>query len=394
MTGLAPLPATDGVTRGVAAAVNGAEDPVALAFLPDAEPSVDGPAWLLQRGEATDVDELRGRRSGGIAFHGDSLLVTLPETCRVGRLHVRPANEAGGEEGPRRLIPARGFGAEGLGRSEFLDPRGLAVLGDGRLVVIDHGNHRGQIFGPEGNFLTGFGSRFYTQQGADPMALDLIVRAARAAALLTACVIASSCGRSQGEGDPGGAEAEGAPVHTLPGGESFEALSARGTFAVVLEPESGAVPLNEPFAMRVHVIDTATGEPLAGADAVTLDARMPIHGHGMLRDGCGARGRRLPRRGSPAAHGRPLGVPRRRPARPAPRARAGGVRADAVSAPRAILPAALLAAAAAAGACRRGVCRPTPARPRSPWSCRRAACAPPSLAAPAAAAGSHEPARR
>ena len=64
-----------------------------------------------------------------------------------------------------------------------------------------------------------------------------------------------------GEGDPGGAEAEGAPVHTLPGGESFEALSARGTFAVVLEPESGAVPLNEPFAMRVHVIDTATGEP-------------------------------------------------------------------------------------------------------------------------------------
>lgn len=116
------------------------------------------------------------------------------------------------------------------------------------------------------------------------MALDLIARAARAAALLSACVIASSCGRSQGEGDPGGAEAEGAPVHTLPGGESFEALSARGTFAVVLEPESGAVPLNEPFAMRVHVIDTATGEPLAGADAVTLDARMPIHGHGMLRD--------------------------------------------------------------------------------------------------------------
>ena len=44
------------------------------------------------------------------------------------------------------------------------------------------------------------------------------------------------------------------------------------------------MPLNEPFAMRVHVIDTATGEPLMGADAVTLDARMPIHSHGMLRD--------------------------------------------------------------------------------------------------------------
>ena len=116
------------------------------------------------------------------------------------------------------------------------------------------------------------------------MTIDLPVRAARAAALLSACVIASSCGGSQEVGDPGGAAANGASVDTLPGGESFEALSARGTFAVVLEPESGAVPLNEPFAMHVHVIDTATGEPLEGADAVTLDARMPIHGHGMLRD--------------------------------------------------------------------------------------------------------------
>lgn len=116
------------------------------------------------------------------------------------------------------------------------------------------------------------------------MALDLIDRAARAAALLSACVIASSCGGSQKGGDAGGAAADGAPIHTLPGGESFEALSARGTFAVVLEPESGTVPLNEPFAMRVHVIDRATGGPLEDADAVTLDARMPIHGHGMLHD--------------------------------------------------------------------------------------------------------------
>ena len=164
VTGLAPLPATDGATRGVAAAVNGAENPVAIAFLPGAEPSADEPAWLLPRDEATDVDRLSERRIGGIVFSGDSLLVTLPGACRVGRLRVRPANEAAGEEGPRELVRTQGFGAEGLGRSEFLDPRGLAVLGDGRLVVIDHGNHRGQIFGPKGNFLMGFGSRFYTAQ--------------------------------------------------------------------------------------------------------------------------------------------------------------------------------------------------------------------------------------
>lgn len=73
-------------------------------------------------------------------------------------------------------------------------------------------------------------------------------------------------------------------AHAQPGGEVFEATSARGTFSIVLEPEGGGVPLNEPFAMRVWVKDTETGEPLEGADEITLDARMPIHGHGMLYD--------------------------------------------------------------------------------------------------------------
>ena len=116
------------------------------------------------------------------------------------------------------------------------------------------------------------------------MAFDFIDRAAPAAAFLTACVLAPACGDPAHEAGAGRSSDLDAPTHSLPGGAAFEALSARGTFAVVLEPEGGGVPLNEPFAMRVHVIDTATGEPLEGADAVTLDARMPIHGHGMLRD--------------------------------------------------------------------------------------------------------------
>ncbi|MEE2938890.1 MAG: NHL repeat-containing protein [Planctomycetota bacterium] len=164
VTGLAPLPGAVDDARGVAVAVSGADDPVALAYLPGAQPAADEPAWLLARGETTGMDELRGRRSSGIVFHGDSLLVTLPDACRVGRLRVRAAGEPGGRAGARELVRAPGFGAEGLGPAEFLDPRGLAVLGDGRLVVIDHGNHRGQIFDPEGNFRAGFGSRFYTAQ--------------------------------------------------------------------------------------------------------------------------------------------------------------------------------------------------------------------------------------
>ena len=55
-----------------------------------------------------------------------------------------------------------GFGETGLGRAQFHEPRGLALTADKRLIVLDHGNHRGQIFGLEGNFLDGFGGRLYT----------------------------------------------------------------------------------------------------------------------------------------------------------------------------------------------------------------------------------------
>lgn len=99
------------------------------------------------------------------------------------------------------------------------------------------------------------------------------------AALFLAALLVAACG-GDGTADDGGAPAQ----DPSPAGESFEAVSARGTFSIVLEPESGVVPLNEAFAMRVEITDTATGEPLTGADAVSLDARMPIHGHGMLRD--------------------------------------------------------------------------------------------------------------
>ena len=61
---------------------------------------------------------------------------------------------------------AFGFGARGLGAAEFSGPRGLAIVECGedatpRLVVIDHGNHRGQIFDLDGNLVEGFGSRLY-----------------------------------------------------------------------------------------------------------------------------------------------------------------------------------------------------------------------------------------
>ncbi len=90
----------------------------------------------------------------GIATDGARVWVTDRARDRV-EVFVRR------EDGT--LEHERGFGERGLGRAQFHDPRGVAVLADGRIVVIDHGNHRGQIFDVEGNFQTGFGGRLYVK---------------------------------------------------------------------------------------------------------------------------------------------------------------------------------------------------------------------------------------
>lgn len=50
----------------------------------------------------------------------------------------------------------------GLGPLWFCEPADLGVDGRGRLVIIDHGNHRGVVLGPDGDVALGFGSRMYT----------------------------------------------------------------------------------------------------------------------------------------------------------------------------------------------------------------------------------------
>lgn len=57
----------------------------------------------------------------------------------------------------------RRWGKTGLGRAEFLRPAGIAVTDDDRVIVMDHGNHRGQIFTPQGQFLKAFGARTYVR---------------------------------------------------------------------------------------------------------------------------------------------------------------------------------------------------------------------------------------
>lgn len=71
--------------------------------------------------------------------------------------------------------------------------------------------------------------------------------------------------------------AEGDPI-------TLSADSSRGNFRIRIRPEGGSIPLNEPFAVVLDLLDPKTGQPLQDHGEVTLDARMPAHGHGMLRD--------------------------------------------------------------------------------------------------------------
>ena len=81
----------------------------------------------------------------------------------------------------------------------------------------------------------------------------------------------------------GAAEPEGtAPEVTT--GAALTATSWRGTFEARVTPHVAEIPLNDPFDVTLVLVDPQTGEAYTDYDAVTIDARMPAHGHGMLRD--------------------------------------------------------------------------------------------------------------
>jgi DNA-binding beta-propeller fold protein YncE len=69
--------------------------------------------------------------------------------------------------GARTALTALGDDAwltrRGLDPLWFCEPADLGFDARGRLLVIDHGNHRGVIFDAEGNVALGFGSRLYIE---------------------------------------------------------------------------------------------------------------------------------------------------------------------------------------------------------------------------------------
>ena len=114
---------------------------------------------VLEFGPAGDVLRTFGEgvlvEPDGVASREARIWVTDRATDRVEQFERQPGGA---------VKHVGGFGGRGLGPGEFHDPRGLVAMDDGRLVVLDHGNHRGQIFDPDhGTLLAGFGGRLYVE---------------------------------------------------------------------------------------------------------------------------------------------------------------------------------------------------------------------------------------
>lgn len=93
---------------------------------------------------------LRGRPGGVAVSASGEVFVSDLEAHAIHRLDAR-----GG------LLAT--FGGPGIGRVQFHKPRGLDFDEQGRLWVVDWGNHRGQVLSIDGEFLAAFGSRLFTK---------------------------------------------------------------------------------------------------------------------------------------------------------------------------------------------------------------------------------------
>lgn len=96
-----------------------------------------------------------------------------------------------------------------------------------------------------------------------------------AAVLLAAGYLAVGCGTAGRAGPAVPPDPDGAKAAADPGAHPSEG----GLFLVSCRPVPAQVPLNQIHAWEV-VVRTPDGAPVEGA-AVTVDALMPAHGHGM-----------------------------------------------------------------------------------------------------------------
>lgn len=138
-------------------------EPTDIAVSDDGETIVvvDGVMSRVQmfdgRGELSDWPKVALRpivgRPTHVALSDDRIYVTNAAADEIIAL-----DRAGGSEITR-------WGGRGADMGELWKPTDLVVDSQGRIVVIDHGNHRAQIFAPDGEWLITFGAgRAYTRE--------------------------------------------------------------------------------------------------------------------------------------------------------------------------------------------------------------------------------------
>jgi hypothetical protein len=105
--------------------------------------------------------------------------------------------------------------------------------------------------------------------------------------LALAALAALGCG--PGEPDAGSTSSGAAAPAPHPAspevrGDTLEGLSSGGAFLARVTPLVDPIPMNEAFGVLLSLVDPDSGEPFVDYDEVSIDARMPAHKHGMLRD--------------------------------------------------------------------------------------------------------------
>ncbi len=130
-----------------------------------------------------------------------------------------------------------------LGRGEFVKPEGIACDEHGRILVVEAGNHRFQLFDAQGKYIDMGGARFYTEAARNP-----------------------------------------APVPVAHAWDNARSLTTNGgTWRVLWRTKPATIPRGQTFSIDAWVF--AVGDPThpaAGAD-LRVDAWMPDHLHGMTR---------------------------------------------------------------------------------------------------------------
>lgn len=203
------------------------------------------------------------------------------------------------------------WGRLGVGRDGFVRPMGLAVAEDGTVLVADRAGRirrftgKGVLLGVWGRpgaaagaldrpekILTGSGGRVFvldsggrrlqafTRNGAFLWDLDVVATAIETRRARTP-LIAKAAAQGRIERSAAG---PGAAPDTEPNeGCARRAASNAGAYVVCWSPSIDPPPHNAPFALDVTVYDAARPAAPAGMVALTVDASMPEHGHGLVQ---------------------------------------------------------------------------------------------------------------